>query len=165
VEFSDAYRQHFRRVTQYVRRRCQPDDVDDVVQETFLQAWAGWHRSPVEDPVGYFLWHAKYVILRMRRHAGRMCRTGETVDLEDVVIAQPAMQGVALYVEQLRAHFCDLGPAQHRVMEALHQGDTLTEIAQREGREPKAIATYAARARKTMRQRFGVDAGQFSPVG
>lgn len=42
------FRRHYREVAAYVRRRCQPELVEDVVADTFLVAWRRLDEVPVE---------------------------------------------------------------------------------------------------------------------
>jgi len=51
VEFSEAWRRDGPRVAAYVRRHVAADDVQDIVAETFAQAWRRWADVP-DPPIG-----------------------------------------------------------------------------------------------------------------
>src|SRR5690349_21550445 len=54
------------RVAAYVRRHVPPDDVQDVVAETFLHAWRRWDVVP-QPPIAWLIGTARKVIGNSRR--------------------------------------------------------------------------------------------------
>ena len=68
--FSEAWRRDGPRVAAYGRRHAAPDDVQDVVAETFVQAWRRWVDVP-EPPIGWLIATARKVIGNSRRSARR----------------------------------------------------------------------------------------------
>lgn len=68
--FSEAWRRDGPRVAAYVRRHVAPDDVHDVVAETFVQAWRRWEDVP-DPPIGWLIATARKVIGNSRRSVRR----------------------------------------------------------------------------------------------
>ncbi|MBO9520673.1 MAG: sigma-70 family RNA polymerase sigma factor [Nocardioidaceae bacterium] len=66
VEFSRAWDRDGPRVAAYVRRHVPADDVQDVVAETFLQAWRRWEEVP-HPPIAWLIGAARKVIGNSRR--------------------------------------------------------------------------------------------------
>jgi len=68
--FHLLYEDHLARVIRFVARRVSPDDVQDVVSETFLTAWRRLENVP-EDPVPWLFVTARNVISNRHRADGR----------------------------------------------------------------------------------------------
>jgi RNA polymerase sigma-70 factor (ECF subfamily) len=66
TEFSDAWRRDGPRLAAYARRHVPIDDVQDVVSETFLQAWRRWDDVP-RPPIAWLIGTARKVIGNHRR--------------------------------------------------------------------------------------------------
>jgi RNA polymerase sigma factor (sigma-70 family) len=66
LEFGLAWDQDGPRVAAYVRRHVPADDVQDVVAETFLQAWRRWEDVP-RPPIAWLIGTARKVIGNSRR--------------------------------------------------------------------------------------------------
>lgn len=64
------FRRHYRDVALYVRRRAEPDLVDDVVAETFLVAWRRLDEVPV-DARPWLLGVARKTLSTQRRSTAR----------------------------------------------------------------------------------------------
>src|SRR4051794_35868935 len=64
--FDEAWERDGPRVAAYVRRHAPPDDVQDIVAETFLQAWRRWESVP-EPPIAWLIGTARKVIGNSRR--------------------------------------------------------------------------------------------------
>ncbi|WP_189058128.1 RNA polymerase sigma factor [Longimycelium tulufanense] len=80
--FTALYHDTYRTVHAYVYRRLPPDDVADVVAETYLAAWRRLDTVPVADPVPWLLATARNLVMtawRTRRH-----RTALTVALAEL---------------------------------------------------------------------------------
>lgn len=152
-------------MTVFLRRRCSGSvEVEDAVQETFLQAWRIWDRADdVRNLRNWLIGIARRVVGHMLRAASIRPQGDREVDEDDRVEAP--QQEIALYVEQLRRHFQGLGPLQRDAMDALSRGWTLTEVADATGKTQANVGAAISLARKRLRQRLGVDVGQFSPVG
>jgi RNA polymerase sigma-70 factor (ECF subfamily) len=71
ADFEELFRTNFEPVTRFVARRLSPDDVQDVVSETFIVAWR--NRSELKgDPLPWLLGVARRVCSRqLRGHARR----------------------------------------------------------------------------------------------
>lgn len=66
AEFGRAWEQDGPRVAAYVRRHVPADDVQDVVAETFLQAWRRWDAVP-RPPIAWLIGTARKVVGNSRR--------------------------------------------------------------------------------------------------
>lgn len=69
--FEPLFREHYRPVLAYVRRRAASEDVDDVVADTFLVAWRRIERVPRDSPLPWLLAVARKTIATQRRGAAR----------------------------------------------------------------------------------------------
>jgi RNA polymerase sigma factor (sigma-70 family) len=64
------FRRHYRDVALYVRRRAEPDLVDDVVADTFLVAWRRLDEVPI-NARPWLLGVARKTLSTQRRSTGR----------------------------------------------------------------------------------------------
>ncbi|MGH3009890.1 MAG: RNA polymerase sigma factor [Gaiellaceae bacterium] len=64
------FRRHYRDVAVYVRRRAEPDLVDDVVAETFLVAWRRLEEVPI-NARPWLIGVARKTLSTQRRSTGR----------------------------------------------------------------------------------------------
>ena len=70
VEFTRSWVRDGPRVAAYARRHVAADDVQDVVAETFLQAWRRWEVVP-QPPIAWLIGSARKVIGNHLRGRGR----------------------------------------------------------------------------------------------
>jgi RNA polymerase sigma-70 factor (ECF subfamily) len=70
AEFGEAWNRDGPRIAAYARRHVPPDDVQDVVAETFLQAWRRWDAVP-RPPIAWLIGTARKVIGNSRRAVRR----------------------------------------------------------------------------------------------
>lgn len=70
AEFGEAWDRDGPRVAAYVRRHVPADDVQDIVAETFLQAWRRWDAVP-RPPIAWLIGTARKVIGNNRRAVRR----------------------------------------------------------------------------------------------
>ena len=70
VEFTRSWVRDGPRVAAYARRHVAGDDVQDVVAETFLQAWRRWEVVP-QPPIAWLIGSARKVIGNHLRSKGR----------------------------------------------------------------------------------------------
>ena len=68
--FTQVWKRDGPRVAAYVRRHVAAADVQDVVAETFLQAWRRWD-AVRQPPIAWLVGAARKVIGNHRRAAGR----------------------------------------------------------------------------------------------
>lgn len=162
MTFEDVYREHHRPVLRWLAWRFGERIAEDAVQETFLQAWKAWDRvESIDNMRRWLIGTAKHVAGHMLRAAGTLSRGGDVVMVEwsgeADMRATEAPQGMALYVEQLRGHFGCLGPAQQEALNALADGDTLQEFAERTGRSQQAVSGAANLGRRRLREKLKDD--------
>lgn len=70
VRFQLLWESHASSVARYVSRRTSPDDVQDIVAETFLTAWRRFDEVP-EDPIPWLFVTARNLIRNTQRSHGR----------------------------------------------------------------------------------------------
>lgn len=149
------------RYSRSVRARCLAklglrDDLDDLVQETFLRAFQGLHR--LEDPCrfGAFVHRIAHNICidRLRR------RGREAVPLDEVELAPPPEPGAQLDVReerltQLRRHVGRLPEAlREAVLLFYFEEKSHAEIAELLGVTEAAVNQRLHRARQSLKQHF-----------
>ncbi|TQK71163.1 RNA polymerase sigma factor [Nocardioides sp. SLBN-35] len=99
--FSEAWRRDGPRVAAYARRHVAPDDVQDVVAETFVQAWRRWDDVP-EPPIGWLIATARKVIGNSRRSARRRTALHDRLTLLDRA-ARPEADAAMLATDRMAA--------------------------------------------------------------
>ena len=144
------FRRHYRDVAAYVRRRAEPDVVEDVVAETFLVAWRRLDAVPV-DARPWLLGVARKTLATQRRSVAR--RRSLLTKLE----AAPSPSGQADPPD-------DLGvvAALQRLPEKDREAITLVawdglspnEAARVVGQTPVAFRVRLHRAKRRLRQRL-----------
>jgi RNA polymerase sigma factor (sigma-70 family) len=85
--FQNIYARHVDAVTAYIRRRTQPDAVEDLVAETFLVCWRKLDRVP-DQPLPWLYAVARKTLANQRRAAARhgiATRDSQTSDLSELV--------------------------------------------------------------------------------
>lgn len=173
MTFEEAFRAHHPEVRRWVVWRFGEEMADDATQEGFLYAWLNWETgATVQNLKAWLTGVTKYAALAMLRgdrttHSkrtlkrdiapfhGRAAALSEPYDPESDPREQPAEQGLAMYIAQLRSHFGCLGPAQQEVLAALAEGETAQEFADRTGRSQQAVSAAVQLGRKRMRERLG----------
>lgn len=143
------FRRHYRDVAAYVRRRAEPDLVEDVVGETFLVAWRRLDRLP-EDARPWLLAVARKTLSTQRRARARRG------SLQSKLAAQPSPQATESQA--------DLGVADAlaRLSERDREAITLvvwdglspTEAAAVVGQSAVAFRVRLHRAKRRLRQRL-----------
>lgn len=172
VEFAHIYKDYGPKLRRWLGYRFGDGIADDAVQETFACLWEEWHqRDQIENVHGWIFVTAKFVIGHMRRGkdtyrakgtakiASFYNRGGESEpwDAETDMRVADAPQGVAMYVEQLRDHFANLGPVQEEVLNALADGETAKEYSDRTGRSQQAVSGALQLGRKRLREALSDD--------
>ena len=157
MQFETAYKKYRSPVLGWLQsRNTYGIDAEDAMQETFLQAWRIWERSDgVANLRNWLIGIAKRVVGHMYR-ALRLRPEGQSVewDIERDERLVPPVQGLALYVAQLRRHFEGLGPVQCAVMNGLADGESPPEIAERRGASLSATSMAISLGRRRLRQRL-----------
>lgn len=92
VEFTRSWERDGPRVAMYARRHVAVDDVQDVVAETFLQAWRRWDVVP-QPPIAWLVGTARKVIGNQRRSKGRRAALHERLVLLDAAALSAADAG------------------------------------------------------------------------
>lgn len=167
---SRAFEKYQRRLTVLVYYRVAPEarrfeEVEDLVQETFLRAWRDLDRFRWQSPDSFFRWLASiagHVVIDQARYRARECRAGEEVPLRSASnpggadpadIATPSrLLARKEAVERLLARLDEL-PADYReaLVLAKIEGCTTAEIAGRMGKSREAVALLVYRALKRLR--------------
>ncbi len=139
-------------------------DVDEVLQDTFIQAFRGLARFEWQhDDDAFFRWVcgvAKNVIAGSARDARRAARkAGNQVDIGDLPTAGPTPSQVLQRGERfdrLRAALDKLSPDYRKVLLLSRlEGLTMRDIAERMDRTPNAVKHLISRALLELRKHFG----------
>ncbi len=101
AEFGEAWDRDGPRVAAYVRRHVPADDVQDIVAETFLQAWRRWDAVP-SPPIGWLIGTARKVIGNSRRTVRRRAALHDRLALLDSA-ARPSEDAGTLATERMAA--------------------------------------------------------------
>lgn len=176
MTFEEAYRKHAAEIRRWVVWRFGEEMADDALQEGFLYAWLNWQTGETTQNLKAWLTGVtKYAALAMLRggtttHSkstlkrdiapfwGRAAAMSVPYAAESDPREQPAEQGLAIYVAQLRDHFGNLGPAQREVLTALAEGETAQEFANRSGRSQQAVSGAVRLGRQRLREALGDEA-------
>jgi len=151
AEFADAWNRDGPRVAAYARRHVPPDDVQDVVAETYLQAWRRWDAVP-HPPIAWLIGTARKVIGNSRRAVRRRGALHDRLVLLDAV-ARPS-EDVGLVVTERMAALEALAALPERQREVLllvaWDGLTPDEAASALGIRPGTFRVRAHRARAAL---------------
>lgn len=101
VEFTRAWERDGPRVAAYARRHVAVEDAQDVVAETFLQAWRRWDAVP-QPPIAWLVGAARKVIGNHRRAATRRAALQDRLVLLDAAACSAADAGI-LATERIAA--------------------------------------------------------------
>ncbi|MFL6156040.1 MAG: RNA polymerase sigma factor [Marmoricola sp.] len=101
IEFGHAWERDGPRLAAYARRHVPADDVQDVVAETFLQAWRRWDDVP-HPPIGWLIGTARKVIGNQRRGHRRRTALHDRLVLLDSVATSATDAGM-LATERMAA--------------------------------------------------------------
>ena len=93
AEFTRSWERDGPRVTAYARRHVASEDAQDVVAETFLQAWRRWDAVP-QPPIAWLVGAARKVIGNHRRAAGRRAALQDRLVLLDAAALSAADAGI-----------------------------------------------------------------------
>ena len=151
VAFGRVWDQDAPRVAAYVRRHVPPDDVQDVVAETFLHAWRRWDAVP-RPPIAWLIGTARKVIANSRRARRRR------VALQDRLVllqsaARPSDDAGVLATDRMAAlRALAALPEQQREALLLVAWDGLApdEAAEALGIRPGTFRVRAHRARAAL---------------
>ena len=151
AEFGEAWDRDGPRVAAYARRHVPADDVQDVVAETFLQAWRRWDEVP-RPPIAWLIGTARKVVGNSRRAVRRRAALHDRLVLLDSA-ARPSEDTGMVATERLAA-LESLAALPHRQREALllvaWDGLTPEEAATALGVRPGTFRVRAHRARSAL---------------
>jgi RNA polymerase sigma-70 factor, ECF subfamily len=146
--FGLLYNHHARTVHGLLLARVPPGEVDDLVQEVFLQAWR--RLRTLRDPAAFGAW---LVTMARRRATDYFRRSAETTALPEEIPAQdrPRAEAVAV-LAAIRGL-----PEAYRetLMLRLVEGMTGPEIARRTGLAPGSVRVNLHRGMKQLREKLG----------
>jgi RNA polymerase sigma factor (sigma-70 family) len=130
--------------------------VDDVLQETYLRAWACLSKFEPHGQEAFLRWLAGIavkVVLEMGR------RDGELHLDADPPAADPSPSKTLQREERfvrLQEALDDISPDHRRVLQLVRlEGLSIGEAAKRMNRSPNAVSKLLVRALREVRQRFG----------
>ena len=150
------FRRHYRDVAAYVRRRAEPQLVEDVVAETFLVAWRRLDEVPV-DARPWLLGVARKALATQRRSAARRRSLLSKLEAAGTGIErgeQPREAGVADALLRLTEK------DREAITLVAWEGLSPSEAAVVVGQSPAAFRVRLHRAKRRLRRRL--EAQQFS---
>jgi RNA polymerase sigma-70 factor, ECF subfamily len=148
------FRRHYRDVVLYVRRRAEPDLVEDVVAETFLVAWRRLDEVPA-DARPWLLAVARKTLSTQRRSAARrrtLLTRLETAHGSGERSDQPRELGVAEALMRLSEK------DREALMLVAWEGLSPSEAALVVGQSPIAFRVRLHRAKRRLRERLETQA-------
>ncbi len=151
TEFTRSWVRDGPRVAAYARRHVAADDVQDVVAETFLQAWRRWEVVP-QPPIAWLVGSARKVIGNHLRGKGRRDALQDRLILLNAAACSAADAGL-LATERISAlDSLSSLPEDQREALLLVAWDGLTpdEAAVALGIRSGALRARAHRARKAL---------------
>jgi RNA polymerase sigma-70 factor, ECF subfamily len=151
AEFADAWNRDGPRVAAYARRHVPPDDVQDVVAETFLQAWRRWDAVP-SPPIAWLIGTARKVIGNSRRAVRRRDALHDRLVLLDAVARSSEDAGLVVAERMAALEALAALPEHQREVLLLVAWDGLTpdESADALGIRPGTFRVRAHRARAAL---------------
>lgn len=155
--FGEIYERYYRRLYAYTYGRTHnPEDAEDIVSNTFLQAMEGLGRYEWRNvPFGAWLFR-----IASNQIAMHYRRSGRTVELDELAL-ESSCEGPeeemlrSSDASELRSAVLQLKPDQQRVIELrYHQDLRNREIAGRMGRTEGAVKLLLHRATNNLRSQI-----------
>jgi RNA polymerase sigma factor (sigma-70 family) len=149
-DFTTRFHQHRVPISQFLYRRIEANDVDDLVSEVFGVAWRKGERVTVGEELPWLYRVASNLVANHRRKNARAARLLATLFAPDT---SPSAESLAVADISLAAAWGSL-PAKSREVLALTalDGLTVTEVAASLGITPNAVSVRLARARTQIRE-------------
>jgi RNA polymerase sigma factor (sigma-70 family) len=145
----DAYAVYAPGILSFLRRYVGPDDAEDVLQRTFLDAWRGAHTFDPEQRLGAWLFtiaHRRAIdTLRSRKH------DVVPVDALRDLVGEDGRDLVQRYADgaEVRAALAELSDGEREVLTLAYFGElTQREIADRLGIPIGTVKARASRGTK-----------------
>jgi RNA polymerase sigma-70 factor (ECF subfamily) len=129
---SDELQAHAAALQRYFRKRVPAAEVDDLVQEVFLNLQSRRAEQPIENIEGYLFAVAGHVLLRYRSHARRAGTHFEAIGEENQHVAgEPSPERVLSSHEELSRLVAALDalPPRTRDVFVLHRFEEMTYSA------------------------------------
>lgn len=158
MTLDESYRTYHRRLAAYLHRSCKSAGVEteDVVQETFIQAWKVWGARTTDNVFAWLLGIGRRVLSHMRRDLHRQKRGGGQVFVEwraeSDQRSEPAVQEMRVLLTQLEQKISTLGPAQQIALRGTMEGKPSLEIAAETGVSGQAVRGSLQLARRRLSQ-------------
>lgn len=157
-EFAQLYRQQYRRVYAYCRRRANAEQADDAVAETFLTAWRKREDIPDGDQVVPWLFAVAYRALghqwRSSSRRSRLIKKLETTGVihfegpEDYIVVREESQQILAALNRLRPNDQEL------LRLTVWEGLGHAEIAQMFDITTDAVKKRVSRARRRLAREY-----------
>ncbi len=146
MDAADMLAEHRARLTAYVRKRLRdPEQADDIVQETFVRVVEQERKQRIEQPLAYAFRVADSIIFAGSRKGAQT----EPLDAE-LACALPLPEEVLDYRQRLarfEAKLADLPTLRRTVFVKRHlDGKTRAEIAEEMGLSLEAVKKHLVRA-------------------
>lgn len=160
LAFQDLTRRWYRPVSAFIWKRVQNADlVEDLTQETFLEAFKALKNGPTPEHFSSWLFGVA------ANRCGKYLRRKQPVRFAGDEIPEQAVSDNTLQLEEaeeqakwlnrLEASLSDLPPETRELLERKHrQGQTCEQIAVATGRPVGTIKSLLARTYKQLRERL-----------
>ena len=134
------------------------EDIDDVLQETFLRAFRGIASFTWQGEDSYFRWLSGIAVNVAHKSCERRKRDGPALDqdpVDSVSSQSKAIQREERF-DRLQAAMDDLSPEYRQVLLLVRvEGLPIKEVARRLGKTPNAISQMILRASRKLKEIFG----------
>ncbi len=151
----EAYEVYAPSILAFLRRYVGPDDAEDVLQRTFLDAWRGAHSYDPTHRLGAWLFtiaHRRAIdTLRSRKH------NVVSVDTVRDLVGEDGRELVQRYADaaEVRSALAELNDGEREVLTLAYFGDlTQREIADRLGVPLGTVKARAARGTRHLAARI-----------
>lgn len=166
AEFDALVTRYYRPVSAFVYRRVgQPDRVEDLVQETFLEAYRSLKEGKQPEAFDRWLFGiAAHVCGKFLRRKKPRLFSPDAPPV-DLVAGNPAslaeeLEEQAKLMERVAGQLAELPAETRRLLELKHrEGMTCEEIAAEVGRPAGTVKSILARTYKALRERLAPGGG------
>lgn len=129
-----------------------PQDAEDVVAETFLEAWKGIHN--LREPDSFRQWMMRILSVRCKRRVGRYVQEKGNIDIEDYL--EEGIPDASGPRAEVRDAMARLAPDERQiVLLSVLEGYTMREIAEMLGLPQGTVSSKLHRTLKKLRQMLG----------
>lgn len=160
--YAELYRRHEREVRLFARTLVAPDDVDELISESFAKMLGALRRSrgPVDHPIRYLMVTTRTSAISLRQRHHRQNELRNHVGLRGTVIDEdPAGMD-----DDLLAAFARLSVRRRKVLWwSVVDGLSPSEIGALMGAAPASVSALLYRAKRALRVAYLAEVGESAP--